>query len=84
MEVGAWGRGTHVDGLVVALQLAAVTLHELRSKVLVRATDRAHELALLVRVRVRVRVRARLRVRVRVRTRVRVRVRVSMSLRSSK
>ena len=82
MEVGAWGRGTHVDGLVVALQLAAVALHELRSKVLVRATDRAHELALLVRVRVRV--RARLRVRVRVRSRVRVRVRVSMSLRSSK
>ena len=80
--MGGWGRGTHVDGLVVALQLAAVALHELRSKVLVRATDRAHELALLVRVRVRV--RARLRVRVRVRTRVRVRGRVSMSLRSSK
>ena len=78
MEVGAWGRGTHVDGLVVALQLAAVALHQLRSKVLVRATDRAHELALLVRVRVS----ARLRVRARVR--VRVRVRVSMSLRSSK
>ena len=84
MEVGAWGRGTHVDGLVVALQLAAVALHELRSKVLVRATDRAHELALLVRVRVRVRARLRVRVRVRVRVMVRVRVRVSMSLRSSK
>ena len=35
--VGGWGGGAHVDGLVVALQLAAVALHQLRSKVLVRA-----------------------------------------------